>query len=240
MAVNINNTPYSNFAARSVNERTRQREAGNRARGVEAKEQAQDVNQPKLSKAAQELLERLKSTYSNMDFMVADYSGDEEAQSILSRGTKDFSVLLSTEELEKMAADEDYAKANEEKIQSAVSMSEEISKRYSEDSDKDGGNGVLTRVGISFNNDGTVSYFAELENLSTQQKERIEKQQEEKAEEKKAAQQEEARKGFRIPVKKTTVQASSQEELLEKIGQLDWSKVHATGQTEGARFDFSI
>lgn len=241
MAVNINNTPYSNFAARGVNDRTRQRETGDRARRVAAGEQKTDVNQPKLSKAAQELLEKLKGTYGNMDFMVADYANDEEAQSILSRGTKEFSVLFSTDELEKMAADEDYEKANIDKIQSAVQMSEEINKKYNEDADEDAGKGVITKVGISFNQDGSVSYFAELENLSSQQRERIDKMREERAEDKKAAQKEEDEKrGLRIPVKKTVVKASSQEELLDKLGKVDWSKVHATGKTEGARFDFSI
>lgn len=238
MAVNINNTPYSNFATRSVNDRTRQRETGNKARGV-AENRKTDVNQPKLSKAAQELLDRIKAKYGNMDVMVADYANDDEAQSILARGTKEFSALFSTDELEKMAADKDYEKANMDKLDSAMQMSEEISKKYSENGDDK--KGMITRVGISFNQDGTVSYFAELENLSSQQRERIDKMREERAEEKKEAQREEDEKrGLRIPVKKTVVKASSQEELLDKLNEVDWSKVHATGKTEGARFDLSI
>ena len=37
-----------------------------------------------------------------MDFMVAEYEGDDEAAEYLSRGTKDYSVLIEPELLEKM------------------------------------------------------------------------------------------------------------------------------------------
>ena len=49
---------------------------------------------PKLSANAKALLEELKRRYGNMDFMVASFNSDEEAQSYLSRGTKEYSVLI--------------------------------------------------------------------------------------------------------------------------------------------------
>ena len=78
------------------------------------------VGQPKLSKKAQELLEKLRKTYNNMDFMVADYDRGEEAKDLLSRGTKEFSVLFSTEELEKMASDEKYEKEYMDRVQRSL------------------------------------------------------------------------------------------------------------------------
>ena len=57
---------------------------------------------PTLSTAAQKLLKELQKTYKNMDFIVADYETDEEAAEYLSRGTSEYSALLSTDELEKM------------------------------------------------------------------------------------------------------------------------------------------
>ena len=60
-----------------------------------------------LSEKAKALLQELKRNYSNMDFIVADYDSEEEAASYLSRGTKDYSVLIDVEELERMASDED-------------------------------------------------------------------------------------------------------------------------------------
>ena len=53
-----------------------------------------DDSQVKLSRGAKKLLEELRKTYSNMDFIVADYETEEEAQGYLSRGTKEYSVLI--------------------------------------------------------------------------------------------------------------------------------------------------
>ena len=67
-----------------------------------------DKKEPvKLSARAKKMLEELKKTYRNMDFMVADYESEEEAASYLSRGTKEYSVLIDPETLEEMASDEE-------------------------------------------------------------------------------------------------------------------------------------
>ena len=58
-----------------------------------------------LSDKAKELLKELQQKYGDMDFFVANYSSDAEAQSYLSRGTKAYSVLIDPETLEAMAAD---------------------------------------------------------------------------------------------------------------------------------------
>lgn len=188
------------------------------------------ASQPKLSKKAQELLEKLRKTYSNMDFMVADYDRGEEAKELLSRGTKEFSVLFSTEELEKMASDEKYEKEYMDRVQGAVRMSEQINKQFGFESSggKVSDESIITRMGIAFNKDGSVDFFAELEKAGEQQKAMIEKSLEKHAEEKKAA------------AKRTTVTASSMDELIQKIKEVDWSKIKETEKTEGERFDFSI
>ena len=64
------------------------------------------------------------------------------------------------------------------------------------------------------------------------------KQQEKKAEEKKEAKKKEQSK--QIEVRKTTVQANSKEELLEKISELDWSKITEEKATQGMKFDITI
>jgi len=64
-------------------------------------------SQVQLSDRAKKLLEELKKTYGNMDFMVADYDNEEEAAKYLSRGTKEYSVLIEPELLEEMAADKE-------------------------------------------------------------------------------------------------------------------------------------
>lgn len=188
------------------------------------------ANQPGLSKKAKELLEKLRKTYSNMDFMVADYDRGEEAKELLSRGTKEFSVLFSTEELEKMASDEKYEKEYMDRVQGAVRMSEQINKQFGFEAagGKGSNDSIVARMGIAFNKDGTVDFFAELEKAGEQQKAMIEKSLEKRAEEKKAA------------AKKTTVTASTMDELVKKIEEVDWSKIKETEKTEGDRFDFSV
>ena len=96
----------------------------------------------------------------------------------------------------------------------------------------------VTHIGIVFGEDGTISYFAELEKTSEKQRERIEEAKEEKAEEDKAVQE---KKAMQEKKKKTKVQASSIEELLEKIKNVDWSKVKEDRETEiGSKFDLVI
>lgn len=234
MAMSTVNGLYSNFAAGNAGN-TRGKVKSNSTEKAEEKKRSSEAKQPKLSKAAQGLLERLKQTYSNMDFMVADFEDEEEARDILSRGTKEFSVLFSSDELEKMAADEDYEKECMGKIEDAVKMSKEIMA-----SDRDDEQGAVTRVGISFHKDGSVTYFAELEKASARQKERIEEARERRAEERRETARREREDYGRNdePIKRTTVEASSTEELIRKINEIDWSEV---GEMAGVgRFDLSI
>lgn len=173
----------------------------------------------KLSQKAQALLEKLQKTYKNMDFMAADYKNGAEAGDILSRGTKEFSVLFSTEELEKMASDKKYEKEYMAKIQGAVQMSDQINRQFGFEVGfgKNAEGSQLTKVGMSFNSDGTTTLFASLEKQS------------DKKDYKGAA-----------GTKKTTVEASSQEELIRKLRNLDWNKVKEEKKSEGNRFDFTV
>lgn len=189
---------------------------------------------PALSTAAQKLLKELQKTYKNMDFIVADYETDEEAAEYLSRGTNEYSALLSPDELEKMAADEDVKKKNMEILDGAVEKLDEMKTQL-------GDKGAdVTRIGISIGNDGEVSFFAELEKNSEKQRERIEKSREEKRAESKEAEAEKYMQAGR-PGKRTTVYASSVSELAEKIAQVDWESVKEERYDfSGQRFNFSV
>lgn len=201
-----------------------------------------EASQTKLSKKAQDLLEKLRKTYGNMDFMVADFENGEDAQKILSRGTKEFSVLFSSEELEKMASDEKYEKEYMDRIKGAVRMSEQINQEYGFASafGENSENGELARVGVSFHKDGTVTYFAEMEKASDKQKTIMEEGREKRAEEKKADEKELHSGKDHVAKKKVTIQASSLDELLKKIAEIDWSQIKEEEQIEGSRFDLSI
>ena len=193
---------------------------------------------PTLSKAAQNLLKELKKTYSNMDFIVADFETDEEAASLMSRGTAEYSALFTPEELEKMAADEDVKNKNMKILDGAVSKLDEMKTKLGDKADD------VTRIGISFGDDGEVSFFAELEKNSEKQRERIEKQREDKKDAAKDNGKAEAAEYLahgKPTGKRTTVYASTIEELAEKIANVDWNAVKEERQsTTGQRFDFTV
>lgn len=185
-----------------------------------------------LSKKAQNLLKELKRQYKNMDFIVADYKSDEEAASYLSNGTKEYSVLIDPESLEEMASD---TKTKEKYL----SLIDEATENLSDVKDQLGKEGdEVTRLGVSIGKNGEVSYFAELEKSSAKQRERIEKAQEEKRAERKAATKEE--RNFYNRTKRTRVTASSTDELVEKIEQVDWSKIGYTDWRTTGKVNYSV
>ncbi len=203
--------------------------------------QTGSIGESGLSQKAQALLEKLRNTYGDMDFMVADFDKGDNAKEILSRGTKDVSVILSSSELERMASDGKYEQEYMSRVQGALRMSEQINREFgftSASGQKDGGTGI-NRIGISFNSDGTTSLFAELEKSSARQRERIEKAREEKRAERKEKQ--DSYQWGNAGVKRTTVRADSMEELLEKIRGVDWDSVKEGYKPQsGGRFDFTI
>ena len=193
-----------------------------------------------LSKKAQEFLKNLRKQYGDYDFFVGN--GTDNLKALAKSGTKAFSIIFSNEELEKMANDADYAKEKLQSMEQAVKMSEQISKQFGQGK----GDSEITKIGIVFNDDGTTSFFAELEKSSAKQREHLEKS----IEDKRAARKEEARKAEkgvgsysknRPDTKRTSVEANSVEELLKKIRGVDWDAVKAEKVPEqGGRYDFSI
>lgn len=251
MAMEVNSSLYQSYATQNVSAAAKKKETDNQVKGAETKKAAGEVKQPKLSDAAQKLLEKLRKTYGDTDFMVADFESDEEARAALSRGNKAVSVLFSSEEIEKMAADPKCEQEYMDRIKSALRMSVEINRRYnSESADGKNGNGTqIKNIGVSFNADGTTTFFAELEKSSANQRERIEQTRENRRARRKedAKRAEEEKQKERLgrtndyDVKRTTVQANSAEELLRKIREVDWNTVFPERIPEaGARFDFSI
>ena len=102
-------------------------------------------------------------------------------------------------------------------IEGALRMSDEINAQFGFERTfgKTNGNAdadtKITKFGISFNSDGTTTFFAQLEKSSASQKEYLEK-----------------------------VQANSKEELLDKIKNIDWDSIKPEENKIGGRFDFSI
>ena len=211
---------YSSYAM-NLYENAAQRKTDEKDGAVTQKTQAAQTTPVELSDDAQKLLEQLKEKYKDMDFMVANYT-EENASEYLSRGTKEYSVLIDPETLEKMAADEKTKKEYTDILDNAktdfANMKEQLGDEGKE----------VTHMGITFDSNGKKSYFAELEEMSDKQKERIEKNRAEKKEEKASAEKK----------KRAKVQADSIEELREKIKNIDWSTIKAEEtQVIGGKID---
>ncbi len=195
-------------------------------------------NSVQLSDKAKALLQELKKTYNNADIYVAEYETDEEAAEYLSRGSKDFSVLIDPEELERMAADDEVKKKNlnllDESLGKLSEMKEELKETGREDE-------VVT-LGVNIGKDGQVSYFAELEKSGERTKEFVDKM----LEDKKEANAEKADKvqdkyNFEHS-KRATVSANSVEKLLEQIKNFNWDNVkeETSIPMPGKNFDFTV
>ena len=191
-----------------------------------------------LSRQAQDVLKQLRSKYKDMDFMVMN-KGDD-AKKMLSKGTKEFSVLFSSDELEKMASDDKYMEEKIKDMEGAVRMSKEINQKFGYEQAL-GAAGTkdteITKIGIEFRDDGSTSFFAELEKSSAKQKERIE----EARDAKRTENRNDIYSKNNKTVKRATVQADSMEALLEKIKKVNWEDIRAEKVPGvGGKYDFSI
>lgn len=166
-----------------------------------------------LSEAAQNLLKQLKEKYGNMDFFVASYSSEEEAQRYLSRGTKEYSVLIEPETLEAMANDENVRKQYEDILSGAGDKLAQLKEELGKDADQ------VKSFGISIDNEGKVSYFAELDKISESRRNQVEHAKEKRAEEKAKAAKKAKQDAMKERTDKTRqfVKADTIEDLIEKI-----------------------
>ncbi len=110
----------------------------------------------KISKAAQDYLKKLKDKYPDMDFIISDYSSDEEADSLLAKGKGEYNVLITPDLLERMAADESVAAEYEGKIEQSVADIETVKEELGEDAD------MIKSFNITVSADGEVSIRAKL------------------------------------------------------------------------------
>ncbi len=109
-----------------------------------------------LSQKAQDYLEKLKKKYGNMDFIIANFSTDEEADRLRAKGKGEYNAVITPELLEKMAADESVAAEYEAKIDESVDNIKAVEEGLGEDSD------MIDKIGITINSEGNVSLRAKL------------------------------------------------------------------------------
>lgn len=121
------------------------------------------LGNPKLSEAASNYYEGLKSKHGDVEFVLVDKEHLDSAKEYTSSLVTDKSmiVLISEDEVEKMAADANVRSQNEKLIEDAKAQMPDLLKQL-----KEAGNDVKS-FGIEFNKDGTASYFAFVENMIT-------------------------------------------------------------------------
>lgn len=235
------NTYQNNYIDSIIQKRKEQDKTSKADSSKKADSAKKTNNSVQLSDKAKSLLQELKKTYTNMDFFVADYDSDEEAASYLSRGTKEYSVLIDSEELERMAADDSVKEQNLAYLDDAVGKLEEMKTQLGDHKDE------VVHLGITIGKDGKMTFFAELEKAGERQKAFIDSIRENKKEaaEKAASDKTDPRHSHYQDYersKRTTVYASSVEELLEKISNVDWDSVkeETSASTPGGHFNYSV
>lgn len=178
-------------------------------------------DEQKLSTKAQNYLAKLREKYGDYNFVV---SNDMDTTKTLG-SDKEYSVMFSTEELEKMAEDDEYAEKVMGQVGNAVDMLKNIS-------EKDLGEGVkFSQLGVSIDSEGNMTLFAQLEKLSEEQQKRFDEAKEKAAErqqateEKAKADAESEEDAMPVVFKSADVEAANEEELLTKIFGIKWDEI---------------
>lgn len=171
-----------------------------------------------LSPKAQDFLAKLKEKYGDYDFIVAD--DVDNPLNMTSGSTKKYSVILSSEELEKMAADEEYADKVMGQVDKAIGVADHLA-----ESGQLGEGVSFSKIAVSIDAEGNMKLFAELERASQEQQERLEAAKEKKAEEAEDKEKAEEAKEKQPLIQRYRLEASSEEELLEKILGIDWNSI---------------
>ena len=209
-------------------------DAGLAALELQRKQQAENedggetsiISEDKLSDKAKDFLAKLREKYGDKyDFFAVGSIEDPRTRSLT--GTKAYSVILTNDEIEKMANDEEYAEEVMNKVESAVDMTKRIEEKG------ELGEGVkFKHISIAFDNDGNMKLFAELEKMSEKQKERMEKAKEKRAEETEADEKAEKEKEPKHAhhAKSVWLEADTEDELLEKIAGIDWDSIKGKGK----------
>lgn len=196
------------------------------------------IGNAKLSEKAAKYYEQLKAKYSNMEFILVseDQKATAQAQAASYANASKTVVLIDEDKIERMAEDEEYRAQYESIISSAASGLSQLQ------SSLQASGASVKGYGIQVNDNGTASYFAVLEKSAAAQKERIEEKREEAKEEKKAeakkAEQEAQEErlnaksyGDAAGTETVTIQASSIEELLQKISDYAQNELMDSVQT---------
>ena len=221
--------------------------------GVTKGRASEEAKETQLSAGAKKVLKELQEKYGDkMDIMAGRYENNEQAKAYLSRGIKQYSVLIHADELEAMAKDGKTKEKYMSMIDDATAKLDEAKEQLGDKADD------VLRMGVSIGKDGEMNFFADLEQAGAKQRERIEqsradKKEAAKAEEKKEKKRKEeerieARREGKADAtgrdewtKTAHLESDSLDDLLSQIKNLDWNDVKAHGvMTSGTKMDYTI
>lgn len=230
--------------------------AGNKQTAAATEEQKVAVEgmgtygDPQLSEKALAYYKNLVQRYGNLNFVLVSSDKKQEAEMLKGSfaNTKNLTVLIDTDKIEKMASDEAF-RARYEGIISNASMGMSRMKAQMANSAR-----KVKSYGMTFGKTGLPSYFAVIDKSLAAQRERMEKKAAKKAEDQKKAakkaEKEAARERLENRVEEdtdsdtVTITADSVEELLLKIDayyqQEAFSRVRTSEEKKvGSRVDYS-
>lgn len=174
MSMNVSTTTaaYANYQNNyKTGTANKKKETAQTTENTKLKENTtESIAEKNLSKAAQKMLENLRGSRNDMDFMVADFENGDNAKDILAQSDKEYTVIFSKEEMEKMASDPKYYAEKMHSIEGVLRMTDEINaqfgfeRAFGKTNDNADADTKITKFGISFNSDGTTTFFAQLEN----------------------------------------------------------------------------
>lgn len=227
----------------AANGKTKSTEKANRPFGQK------EIGKPQLSEKAQKYYEKLKKKYSNMEFILVSADMKEEAEANIGKyaSNKNLIVLIDDEKIEKMAEDEAYRKKYEGILDNATNKFAQMKTSLGKNADS------VKAYGMKFDDHGNASFFAVIDKSLTAQRERIQNKREQKAEDKKNAdkkaaakeKQEKLQEWKSRPEDMVTVEASTWDELLQKItetvtmGRSDMVQTPSEAMV-GQQFDYTI
>ena len=112
------------------------------------------IEEPKLSDKALKYYEQLKKKYSNMDFILV--SPDKMAEAERNKGTytsdKELIVLIDSDKIERMAADENYRKKYEAILSGATAQVEQMKNSLGANASR------VSAFGMTFDDHGNASF----------------------------------------------------------------------------------
>ena len=105
MSMNVSTTTaaYANYQNNyKTGTANKKKETAQTTENTKLKENTtESIAEKNLSKAAQKMLENLRGSRNDMDFMVADFENGDNAKDILAQSDKEYTVIFSKEEMEK-------------------------------------------------------------------------------------------------------------------------------------------